>query len=116
MAILGAVLITLATAFKAQTYQPTDFVNQVAADWQTVPFVNITITDDFKCANDTELVFNRMWYGTRQGCYCSSGNPLWSVARASSGTVRAGFKLDRSCTYDELNNRKNHLTCWDVPA
>ena len=52
LAIMGAVLISLATAFKSQTYQPTDFVNQVTTDWQKLPFVNITITDAFKCPDD----------------------------------------------------------------
>ena len=103
-------------------------MNQVAQDWQTVPFVNITVVDDHKCPNDTDLVFDRVWYGTRQGCYCDTNTMVWAYDVISNnrpaskavgntaGTVRAGFKANRECTYDELYNRKTHLTCWNVPA
>ena len=33
LAALGVTLFVLATSFKPQTFRPTDFVNQVAADW-----------------------------------------------------------------------------------
>ena len=129
LAVLGAVLLSLATAFKSQSYKPTDFVNQVAEDWQTIPFVNITITDDWNCPEDQDLVFKRIFYGTRQACFCDRNNVVWgydlmetkrpaspTVRSQTANTIRAGFKLDRACTYDELWNAKNHMTCWDVPA
>ena len=128
LAALGITLFVLATSFKSQTFKPTDFVNQVADDWQKVPFVDIQVVNDTKCPKDTELVFSRVWYGTRQGCYCDTNSLVWAYdlsrsvknggtqITATRGAVTAGFKLDRQCSYDELYNTKTHLTCWNVPG
>ena len=88
--------------------------------------MDIQVVNDTKCPNDTELVFSRVWYGTRQGCYCDTNSAVWaydlrqsqrtSNIAATRGAVTAGYKLDRQCTFDELYNTKNHLTCWNVPG
>ena len=43
-------------------------INQIILDWQTQPFVQLTIEDE-NCPIDTEPVFEKIWSGTREGCY-----------------------------------------------
>ena len=83
---------------------------------------------DTRCPNDTELVIERVWYGSRQGCYCDINTRVFAYdvrpsqynsttgIHPTRGVVTAGFKLDRECTFDEMYNTKNHLTCWNVPG
>ena len=43
-------------------------INQIMQDWQTQPFVRLTVEDDF-CPLGTKPVFEKIWSGTREGCY-----------------------------------------------
>ena len=50
--------------------------NQIANDWQRVPFVEIEVTDDFSCQSENftngnySAVFERVWYGFDEMCDC----------------------------------------------
>ena len=68
--ILGIIMIIRATDIVDLAAQPTNYLNQVVYDWQTVPFVNITVTDATLCPKDTELVLQRDWYGMQLACDC----------------------------------------------
>jgi len=47
--------------------QNTNTVTQVVDDWNTLPFVDLKVTDD-KCLSGFESVFVRRWGGSEQGC------------------------------------------------
>ena len=54
----------------AESNDKTNPLMQVVVDWQTVPFVNIAVTEQTTCPEGTELVLSRDWYGLYQGCDC----------------------------------------------
>lgn len=48
-----------------------DFLNPIATDWTTVPFVEIDVVDSWSCDPETQSeVFTRPWYGLYQACDC----------------------------------------------
>ena len=68
--ILGILMVVRSNDIAGLSAQPTNYLNQVVYDWQTVPFVNITVTDETSCPKDTELVLQRDWYGMQLACDC----------------------------------------------
>lgn len=50
---------------------PTGFMNQVAAEWQTLPLVAIVATNNTFCPTTApELILGRHYYGTTIACDC----------------------------------------------
>jgi len=50
--------------------QPTDYLNQVVKDWETVPLIDLVVTKESSCPEGTELVLKRDWYGIQLSCDC----------------------------------------------
>ena len=63
--VFGFILINWTSQFQDDVFEPTDFINQVVKDWNTVPFIDIEVTSAPFCPNGTDLVFARPWYGSR---------------------------------------------------
>ena len=63
--VFGSILISWTSQFQGDVFEPTDFINQVVKDWNTVPFIDILVTSESFCPNGTDLVFARPWYGSR---------------------------------------------------
>ena len=68
-ATVGLLLILWGSTIEESNDQ-TNPLSQVAVDWQTVPFVDIMVTEETTCPEGTELVLSRDWYGLYQGCDC----------------------------------------------
>jgi len=68
--IFGIVMVIRSNDIGDLTQHPTSYLNQVVYDWQTVPFVNITVTDETSCPENTDLVIQRDWYGMQVACDC----------------------------------------------
>ena len=70
MITLGSVCIHNGKAIESLSYQETSYLNQVATDWSTVPFVDLKVTSNDFCDLGYETVFERFWYGQMQACDC----------------------------------------------
>ena len=64
----------------------------IVTDWETRPFVDITVTEDWTCLDDQTEVFTRPWYGLKAACDClgirvidSDGSLLYASNRVTSG-------------------------------
>ena len=62
--MFGMVIISLAIGFKEFGSHHMGYLNQIADDWDTVPFVNLTVTKDWRCPAGTEEVIYKPWQGT----------------------------------------------------
>ena len=52
------------------------FINNVAADWETSPFIDIIDVESDACpSSHPDLVFSRPFYGSDLACDCQSGYP-----------------------------------------
>ena len=74
-----------------------DVLKQIRPDWETVPFVDISVTDDWVCPKGTTEVFTRVWYGMKSGCDC-----LDICTEAQSPETKCGprshtFIVDEEC-------------------
>jgi len=54
-----------------KSFVATGFMNKVATEWNTQPYINITVVKTKYCPLEfPELVFDRMFYGSDFGCNC----------------------------------------------
>ena len=60
-------------------------VADVAADWSTIPLVDIQVGSGYNCPLGSEAIFNRNWYGLHLACDCT-GSDTWY----SSGDFQIG--------------------------
>ena len=84
-------------------------LNQVIQDWETVPFTDIRITDDWTCHDldhpqqdlapedqgEWSEVFARVWYGLDYGCNCVD---VWLPSHYKMDDVNGKFNPGVSCT------------------
>ena len=61
--IIGIVLTMSMMKVAKVSDQNTGTVTAIVKDWDTIPFVSVTVTDD-KCPGSTESMFVREWKGT----------------------------------------------------
>ena len=61
--IIGIVLTMSMIKVGKVSEQNTGTVSAIVGDWNTIPFVSVTVTDD-KCPYGTESMFVREWKGT----------------------------------------------------
>ena len=76
--IASVVLIVLHMTMKGVEDTQINVLRQIRPDWETVPFVDITVTDAWSCPAGTTEVFTRVWFGLQRSCdclgICTSGN------------------------------------------
>ena len=46
-------------------------VYDLGRDWQRAPFTDLYVTEEFACKEDWEPVYERIFYGLKEGCDCS---------------------------------------------
>jgi len=84
--ILGIILAINMKDVSKVSSQNTNTITQVVDDWEELPFVSLTTTDD-RCPAGTQSVFQKPWEGTEQGC-------LWNkpglMTFSLSGTQTVG--------------------------
>ena len=112
----------------------TVLLNQVVNDWETVPFTDIRITDEWTCHNLTHPngqldvsvnntqpltesidqdqgewseVFTRIWYGLDYGCNCVG---VWGPSHYDMTDFNNKFNIGMSCTPQMIN-----AGCGTVP-
>jgi hypothetical protein len=61
--IIGIVLTMSMIKVGKVSEQNTGTVSAIVEDWDKIPFVSVTVTDD-KCLSNTESIFVREWKGT----------------------------------------------------
>ena len=66
----GGVLIHSGKVIEQKSYQPTSYVNQIKTDWETQPFIDITVTDNYYCPTGSVEIYTRVWYGQKLACDC----------------------------------------------
>lgn len=62
-AAFGIVIIVLAVSFGEFSSNEVAYLNQISQDWQTYPFVSLTVTKN-NCPAGTEDVLAKPWLGT----------------------------------------------------
>ena len=67
LVVIGVVLIKQQKSIKEVSEQNTNTVTQVVENWNTMPLVNMKVTDD-KCPSGTDSIFVRPWGGSTSGC------------------------------------------------
>jgi hypothetical protein len=68
---LGIEAAVISSEVMEDSFIPTDFMNQVATDWQSKSFVKLAVTNETYCPPETpDLVFSRKWHGVDIGCDC----------------------------------------------
>jgi len=74
-AIINIAFITLAWMFKIQANKmnqtpipSTKVIEQVPADWDAVPFVDVTVSDFGVCSYGQSPIFEKKWGGLLEGC------------------------------------------------
>ena len=61
-------MIGLALSFQEFGHHKMAYLNQIAEDWETLPFVNLTVTTDTRCPTGTEEVIYKTWMGSKLYC------------------------------------------------
>ena len=69
--MFGLILILQAISFGQITFSEVGNAHQVNVDWGQQPYVGITITDETSCPDGSDLLFYRMWQGTKLWCVCN---------------------------------------------
>ena len=67
-ATFGLVLITLAFSFGTFSKHEVAYLNQISDDWQTYPFISLTVTKKDSCPAGTEELITKPWLGTNLMC------------------------------------------------
>ena len=68
--VFGIFLIMYGDDLKGTLYSPTDYLYQISRDWNTTPFVSLSVTEDFVCPEGQTEVFSRAWFGMQVACDC----------------------------------------------
>lgn len=77
---------------------PVDVLRQIKPDWEAVPFVDISVTDDWLCPEGSTEVFTRLWYGMQSSCDCSEVcTDLTRDTNARCGAFSYEFHVGEPC-------------------
>ena len=66
----GGVLIHTGNQIEMLSTQGTAYIKQIAQDWDTQPFIDVTVTADTYCPVNTTEIYEHVWYGHDRGCDC----------------------------------------------
>ena len=69
--IFGAMVLHNGNELTSFENTPTNVQYQIRADWDTVPFVDVTITTEWICPDGSTEIFSRPWYGIQGACDCT---------------------------------------------
>lgn len=106
--------------FYVSIHQDQHSVTQVAADWQELPFTEITVSTNGTCITDFEPLFARTWPGTLRGCDCrgiwSSRINFWeqnslNIGGCSYNQTRAGCRSVLPFNQKVLGNLGGYSIC-----
>lgn len=104
LVVIGVVLIKQQKNVQEVSDQNTNTVTQVVENWNTMPFIGLSVTDD-KCAIGTESIFERKWGGSTEGCLVNKLDTFgWSSTQVVmtkdeyDDYIRGGSKSNRSRT------------------
>ena len=64
----GLFMVMLTVRFQEFSSNETSYLNQIARDWLTTPFVNLEVTKNGVCPLGTEEAIYQRWYGTGYKC------------------------------------------------
>lgn len=65
--VLGIAIVIQMNAVGNVSDQNLSTISDIISDWNTIPFTEVTVTDD-DCLSGTESLFVREWRGTQPGC------------------------------------------------
>ena len=94
---LGNVMSNVSLSYENQIYNFAA-VNQVSRDWETKPFVALTVTNNTYCpSTHPDTVVSRPFFGTDVGCDCIGIYDPWIYDGGDSITpsLRCGFNETR---------------------
>ena len=66
--VFGAVLVHFGNDLQEISEPSTDIFYQIRADWTQVPFVAVSVVNDWTCPDGQTEIFSRPWYGITAGC------------------------------------------------
>ena len=61
----GSVLVHYGKELDAINDPPTDYFLQVKYDWDIIPFIELTVTDEWVCPDGQIDVYTHPWYGMK---------------------------------------------------
>ena len=70
MLIYGALTVHYGNELIAIADPPFDYLLQITTDWTITPFVDMSVTTDWECAEGDEVAFTRGWFGMQAACDC----------------------------------------------
>ena len=88
--VIGIVLIKQQQNVAEVAEQNTNTVTQVVKDWNTLPIIDIQVTDD-KCKSGYTPFFSRNWGGSEQGCLV---NKIDTFGFSSTQTIMTNSEYD----------------------
>ena len=65
LALFGGFIIKYGKQLDAINDPPTDYFLQVKYDWDTIPFTELTVTDEWVCPEGQTEIFTHPWYGMK---------------------------------------------------
>ena len=111
--LLGSITVHSSKNITNITVDRSGIQEEVQADWIVRPFVSLSVQsisttlDDYGCATGEGHVFERIWYGTTQGCDCTGVTDPYSE-ESTWNTVN----LDTECTDSQKQYGCTYVPAW----
>ena len=86
-------MIHQAKHFDQESVPSVDNILDIPNDWNAVPFTDIQVVSErLNCPDDTEPVFERLWFGTTIGCFLDNRKQKLTV-NGKCGTDEDGNQV-----------------------